>query len=102
MASLTEDIEYLVSTFEGNPAYPQNGPLASAIRRLVQNHHKEAGSWYVDLPCPDCGMYNVTGLSLVLEGFGHNHTRYYCRSWIKPKHGPGSGVPCGWEGWTVP
>ncbi len=59
-------------------------------------------TWYVDLPCPECGLYNLFGVSLVLEGFGHNHTKYFCRSWIKPEQGPGQGVPCGWWGWSVP
>jgi hypothetical protein len=35
LTQLDEDLKYLKDVFEGNPAYPQNGPLASAIRRLT-------------------------------------------------------------------
>jgi hypothetical protein len=33
--TILNDLDYLKSVFEGNVAYPQNGPLASAVRRLT-------------------------------------------------------------------
>ena len=59
-------------------------------------------TWDATLPCPDCGLDNVIGISLVLQGFGHNHTKYFCRSWVKPPDDPEVGRPCGWWGWSVP
>lgn len=35
--ALIEACEYLLSVVEGNPAYPQNGPLTSACRRIRKN-----------------------------------------------------------------
>lgn len=67
------------------------------------------GTWDAGGPCPDCGLNNIVGISLILEGYGHNHTKYFCRSWVKfpiiPKVMMGdieTGRPCGWTGWFVP
>ena len=77
----------------------------SAMALLEASRSTQTGTadtWAATLPCPDCGLNNVIGISLVLEGYGHNHTKYFCRSWVKPTDEPKVGRPCGWEGWTVP
>lgn len=37
LAVIKADLAYLKQVYEGNVAYPQNGPLASAVRRLTDH-----------------------------------------------------------------
>lgn len=62
------------------------------------NVTKRGTTFTVDeLPCPECGAYDVIGYLFVNEAGEHMHTHYVCTRWAT-----GERQPCGWHGWIVP
>lgn len=69
-----------------------------------KQHGAERTFTVTELPCPECGHYQVFGFNYTDSLDTAMHTYYMCRYWKSKAEGADSYTSgkCGWSDWSVP